>query len=109
MNVRNVVLRLSGWPRLGNRPALLGDRAALHEECPEMGQRRLVAVGCRNGHGQAVGGNRSGEHDDSTHWGTHHVHAAESDIHTSMLPARVLVTRDRELAKNIAVGGPCPR
>jgi hypothetical protein len=98
MDIRDVVLRLSGWPRLGDRAALLDGCAALHEQCPEMREGRLVAIACGDRHGQAMSGNLSGETDHPTRGRTHDVRAAEGDVHAAVLPARVLVVRDRELA-----------
>jgi hypothetical protein len=98
MDIRDVVLRLSGRPSLGDRAALLDGRAALHEQCPEMGEGRLVTIASCDRHGQAVGGNLSGETDHPTRGRTHDVRAAERNVHAAVLPARVLVVRDRELA-----------
>jgi hypothetical protein len=106
MHVRDVMLRLSGWPGLGDRSALLDRCTALHEERPEVGERRLVAVASSNRHGETVRGNLTGEGDFPIRRSTHNTCTAERDVHAAVLPARVLVVRDRELAQDGAVDGP---
>ena len=109
MDVRDVVLRLSGRPGLGDRVALLDGRAALHEQRPQMREGRLMAVAGSNRHGETVSGNLTCERDLSGRGRAYDVRAAECNVHPSMLPARVLVVRHRELAKDGTVRGPCPR
>lgn len=72
-----------------------------------MGQRNLVAIGVDRD-GEPVRRNLTGEGDHARDRRIDLAAAVESDVDTAMLPARVGVVAERELAKDVAVRGPCP-
>ena len=111
MDVGHIVLRFSGWPRFCDCITLRDAPTALHEQRAEVGQRRLVSVIRGDRHGQAVGRHLSGEGDLTSDRRQHAARIAESDVHAAVLPTRIAIVRDGELAEDRPVGGPrpCPR
>jgi hypothetical protein len=100
MDVRHVVLRLSGGPGLGDRVTLVHLHATLDEQRAEMGQRSLVPVTRGDRDGQAVSGDLPRKSDLTANRRPHLTRIAEGNVHAAVLPARVLVVRDREHAEN---------
>jgi hypothetical protein len=109
VDVRHVVLGDPRRPRLGDRLPLLDGRTALDEERTDMSQRRLVAVGGDDRHGQPVGRNLTGERDLTRSRCAHDEGLAERDVDPAVLPARIRVVAERELPEHRSVRGPRPR
>jgi hypothetical protein len=74
-----------------------------------MGQGRFVATARGDGDGQPVRRYLPGERDLAAHGSQHRTRIAQSDVHATVLPARIAVGGDRELAENSSVRRPCPR
>ena len=107
MDVRDLVLGNAGRPRFGQRRTLGDTLAALHEECPEMGQRDLVTIRVDRD-GEPVRGNLAGERDLTGGRRRDLAGAVEGDVDTAMLSARVGVVAERELAEDVTVRRPGP-
>ena len=109
MDVRHIVLRLSGWARLGDWITLPDVPTTLHQQRSEMRQRCLVATARSDSDGQPVCGHLPGEGHLAAHGSQHRTRIAQRDVHTTVLPGRIAVGGDRELTENGSVRGPCPR
>ncbi|MDQ3425737.1 MAG: hypothetical protein M3435_05955 [Actinomycetota bacterium] len=108
MDVGNLVLDGAGRTRLGHRAALRHKFVALHKERPEMGQRDLVTIRGEDGDREPARRNLPGECNLAGDGGTNHSSAAESDVDTSVLSARIGVVAERELTEDVAVRRPGP-
>jgi len=109
MDVWHTVLRFSGRTRLCEGVPLADACATLHQQRTEVGQRCLVPVVRRDRHGQAVGRYLPGECDLTGDRRQHTSRIAESDVHTAVLPTRIAIVRDGELAEDRPIRGPRPR
>lgn len=108
MHVRKVVLGIAGRPRLGDRLAL-GDVLSLaHEERAEVREGGLVTIAGDNGDREPVRRDPSREAHLAGRGRADRGRAAEGDVDPAMLPARVRVAPERELAQHGAVGRPGP-
>lgn len=109
MDVWHSVLRFSGWPGFCDGVTLHDAPTTLHEQRAEVGQRRLVPVVRRDRHGQAVGRYLPGECDLTGGRRQHTARIAESNVHAAVLPTRIAIVRDGELAEDRPIRGPRPR
>jgi hypothetical protein len=108
MNVRHVVLGRPGRAGAGDRVTLPDDRAALHEQRPEMGQRDLVPARGEDRDCQPVRRNPTGEGDVPTRRGTDDLGVSESEVDAAMLAAEIGVVADREATQDLSLRGPRP-
>lgn len=111
VDVRHVVLRVSGWSGLSDGVPLLHARAALDPERPEVGERRLVTVARGDGDGQAVSRDLTCKRHLPCHRRPHCARVANGDVDASVLPSGVLVLPDGKLPQDGPGDrpGPCPR
>jgi len=109
MDVWHSVLEFSGWPGFCDGVSLPDPPTTLHQQRAEVGQRRLVPVIRRDRHGQAVGRYLPGECDRTGDRRQHTTRIAESDVHAAVLPTRIAIVRDGELAEDRPIRGPRPR
>jgi len=108
MEIRNLVLDLAARSWIGDGISLRDRCALANAQRSEMGERRLVAVGRRDRHREAVRRNLPGERHLARRRSAHRTRPAHGDVNPSMLTCRVLVAPDRELPEDRAVGGPPP-
>ena len=111
VDVRHVVLRVSGWSGLGDGVSLLHARTAPDPERPEVGERCLVTVARGDRDGQAVSRDLPCERHLPCHRRPHCARVANGDVDTTVLPSGVLVLPEGKLPQDGPVDrpGPCPR
>jgi hypothetical protein len=102
------MLGLAGRTGLGDRIAFRHASAFLHEQRPEVGQGRAMAVVGRDRDGKPVCRNSAGERDLSGRRRPHDARASEVDVDPPMLSGRVLVVPDGVGAENRPFRGPRP-
>jgi hypothetical protein len=108
MDVRNVVLGFSGHADLRHDVALLDVRTTPYEHRADVCERRLVAVGRRDGDGQAIRRHLTCECDLP---GSRRPDPGRSDdpnVDSAMLASRVGVVAEGERAQDRPVGRPDP-
>ena len=109
MDVGDRMLGLARWARLGEHVPFPHDRPAPDEKRTEMRERRLATV-CRSDRdGQAVRWDGAGERDLAGGRRPHPLSVPDRDIDAPVLPRRVLVVADRELAQDRSIDRPRPR
>ena len=109
MQVGNLVLRLTGGSRVGDRLAL-GDRRPLaYAQCSEVRERRLVAATRHDRHREAVRRHLARERHLAGGRRDNRTGLSECDVHPSMLTGGVRVGANGELTENRAFRRPRPR
>ena len=107
VDVRNAVLGLACWARLGKDVVLRDDVAAADVQRAQVGERDLrVADGDR--HRQAVRRNGAGERHLSRDRSANRSRSLERHVDPAMLTGGVRVRTNREATEHRAVGRPCP-
>jgi hypothetical protein len=107
VHIGHGVLRLPGWARLRERLALGNRLPSANVQLAEVRQRRLVLAG-RDRDGEAVDRYRPGERHRAGHGRAKRGRAAQRDVDTTVLAARVGIAAHGESAQDRAVRGPCP-
>jgi hypothetical protein len=108
MHIGHVVLDCSRRTGLGDRRALGDERAAPHEERPQMGEGRLVPVGRRDRHGEAVRRNLAGERDLSRRRRPNDGGLSHGDVDAAVLAPGIRIVAERELLEDRPVRRPSP-
>jgi hypothetical protein len=109
VHVGNVVLRNARWSRLRDGLSLCDSSSPLHEQPPEVRQRRLAPVGGGDRDRETIGGHLPGERDLTRSGRPNGARRLDGDVDASVLSCCIRIVNDREPSEHLSVRRPAPR